>query len=159
MDEISMKLDFVWAPYVVNLIDLMTDFETRKSCPNAMVMGDGLWDMLHFNSAPNYEFALRIPIKSSSQLFWLRVSVMINGVLNTEEKREKMGDAMWHAYDRALGVSKLLRQTGHSLLLLDSQSLTWNCGPHCTSDGMHYDKTVYEVVVQIMLNTLLTQRL
>ncbi|KAK8588792.1 hypothetical protein V6N12_023206 [Hibiscus sabdariffa] len=137
MDEISMKLDFVWAPYVVNLIDLMTDFETRKSCPNAMVMGDGLWDMLHFNSAPNYEFALRMLKTKVVSLLSLstEVSVMINGVLNTEEKREKMGDAMWHAYDRALGVSKLLRQTGHSLLLLDSQSLTWNCGPHCTSDG------------------------
>ncbi|KAL4323399.1 hypothetical protein GQ457_11G005340 [Hibiscus cannabinus] len=182
VDEIGMKLDFVWAPYVVNLTNLMTDYKTQKSCPDVMVMGAGLWDMLHFNNASHYEFALRmlktnvvsllplstelpmnepvvgsVPIKSSSHLFWLGMPVLINGMLNTEEKREKMSDAMWHAYDRALGDSKLLRQTGGPLLLLDSQSLTWNCGPHCTSDGMHYDGAIYEAAVQIMLNTLLIE--
>ncbi|KAK8712073.1 hypothetical protein V6N13_147325 [Hibiscus sabdariffa] len=86
--------------------------------------------MLHFDNASDYEFALWMlkttvvsllslstelainePVfNSSSHLFWLGMSVMINGVLNTEEKRERMSDAMWHAYDRALGHSRLLRQ-------------------------------------------------
>ncbi|KAE8708046.1 putative Alpha-expansin 13 precursor [Hibiscus syriacus] len=182
VDEIGMKMDFVWAPYVVNLTDLITDYKTQKSCPDVMVMGAGLWDMLHFNNTSDYEFALRmlkskvvsllplstelpmnepvvgsVPIKSSSHLFWLGMPVLINGMLNTEEKREKMSDAVWHAYDRALGDSKLLRQTGGPLHLLDSQSLTWNCGPRCTSDGMHYDGAIYEATVQIMLNTLLIE--
>ncbi|KAE8684680.1 putative Alpha-expansin 13 precursor [Hibiscus syriacus] len=154
-----MKMNFVWAAYVVNLTNLITDYKSQKSCPDVMAMGAGLWDMLHFNNASDYEFALRmlknkvvsllplstklamnepvvgsVPIKSSSHLFWLGLPVLINGMLNTEEKREKMSDAVWHAYDRALGDSKLLRQNGGPLLLLDSQSLTWNCGPHCISD-------------------------
>ncbi|KAK8655832.1 hypothetical protein V6N13_108398 [Hibiscus sabdariffa] len=119
-----MKLDFVWVSYVVNLTDLMTDFETRKSCPDVIVMVDDFWDMFHFNNASDYEFALRmlktkvvsllslstelavnepvlssVPIKSSSHLFCLGMPVLINGMLNTDEKREKMSDAMWHAYD------------------------------------------------------------
>ncbi|GMI63421.1 ALTERED XYLOGLUCAN 9 [Hibiscus trionum] len=177
VDEIGMKMDFVWAPYVVNLTNLTTEYKTQNSCPDVMVMGAGLWDMLHFNNASHYELALRmlktkvvslLPLStelamnepvvgSSSHLFWLGMPVLINGMLNTEEKRDKMSDAMWHAYDRALGDSKLLRQTGGPLLLLDSQSLTWNCGPHCTSDGMHYDGAIYEAAVQIMLNTLLIE--
>lgn len=44
-------------------------------------------------------------------------------------------------YDKALGDS--LRQTGGTLMLLDLQSLSQNCGPRCTSDGMHYNAAVY----------------
>ncbi|XWS46464.1 hypothetical protein CRYUN_Cryun14cG0069300 [Craigia yunnanensis] len=181
LDEIGMKLDFVWAPYVVNLTNSMIGFKTKKSYPDVMVMGAGLWHMLHVTNASDYDFALRM-LKSSvvsllpfspefgmngpltgsvsiksPHLFWLGMPMLINGMLNTEEKREKMSDAMWHAYDRALGDSKLLRQTGGPLVLLDIQSLTWNCGPRCTSDGMHYDGAIYEAAVQIMLNALLIE--
>ncbi|XWS75303.1 hypothetical protein CRYUN_Cryun01aG0075000 [Craigia yunnanensis] len=181
LDEIGMKLDFVWAPYVVNLTNSMMDFKTKKSYPDVMVMGAGLWHMLHVTNASDYDFALRMlkssvvsllpfspelgingPVTGSvsiksPHLFWLGMPMLINGMLNTEEKREKMSDATWHAYDRALGYSKLLRQTGGPLVLLDIQSLTWNCGPRCTSDGMHYDGAIYEAAVQIMLNALLIE--
>ncbi|XVE72018.1 hypothetical protein DITRI_Ditri11bG0005000 [Diplodiscus trichospermus] len=181
LDEIGMKLDFVWAPYVVNLTHSIMGFKTKKSYPDVMVMGAGLWHMLHFANASDYDFALRMlkssvvsllpfspelgmngPVTGSvsiksPHLFWLGMPMLINGMLNTEEKREKMSDAMWHAYDRALGDSKLLRQTGGPLLLLDIQSLTWNCGPRCTTDGMHYDGAIYEAAVQIMLNALLIE--
>ncbi|TYJ25936.1 hypothetical protein E1A91_A07G083000v1 [Gossypium mustelinum] len=181
VNETGMKLDFIWAPYVMNLTNLVMNFKTQKNCPDVMIMGAGLWHMLHFTNASDYDLHLRIlktqavsllpfstelamnepvtgsvPIKSS-HLFWLGMPVLINGMLNTEEKRAKMNDAMWHAYDKALGDSKLLRQTGGPLFLLDFQSLTWNCGPHCTSDGMHYDRAIYEAAVQIMLNTLLIE--
>jgi len=31
IDEIGMKLDFIWAPYVSNLTDLAMGFEVKKS--------------------------------------------------------------------------------------------------------------------------------
>ncbi|WRX22625.1 hypothetical protein QQP08_015112 [Theobroma cacao] len=160
---------------------VVADFKVKKSYPDVMVMGAGLWHMLHVTNASDYDFALRMlrssvvsllpfspelslngPVTGSvsiksPHLFWLGLPMLINGMLNTEEKREKMSDALWHAYDRALGDSKLLRQTGGPLLLLDIQSLTWNCGPRCTSDGMHYDGAIYEAAVQIMLNALLIE--
>ncbi|KAK8478299.1 hypothetical protein V6N11_046197 [Hibiscus sabdariffa] len=46
-----------------------------------------------------------VPIKSSLHLFWLKMSLLINGMLNTKEKREKMGDAMGHSYVQVLGNS------------------------------------------------------
>ncbi|MBA0759060.1 hypothetical protein Gotri_021995, partial [Gossypium trilobum] len=33
VDEIGMKLDFIWAPYVLNLTHLLTDFKTKKKYP------------------------------------------------------------------------------------------------------------------------------
>jgi hypothetical protein len=68
-----------------------------------------------------------------------------------------MTDAMRVAYDEALRSSKLLRRSGGPLLLLDIQSLSWNCGVRCTEDGMHYDGAVYEAALHIMLNALLIQ--
>ncbi|KAE8709302.1 expansin-A13-like [Hibiscus syriacus] len=178
IDEIGVTLDFVWAPYVVNLTNSIL---AKRNYPDVMVMGAGLWHLLHVTNASDYDLALRV-LKSSvmsllpfspelgmngpltgsvsvksPHLFWLGMPMLINGMLNTQEKRAKMSDAMWHAYDRALGDSRLLHQTGGPLVLLDIQSLTWNCGPRCTSDGMHYDAVIYEAAVQIMLNALLIE--
>lgn len=181
LDKTGLKLDFIWAPYVANLTNMVKEYKRKKSYPDVLLMGSGLWHMLHFTNASDYEYDLRmlrntmvsfIPLSSdlgttgpvtgsesarSPHLFWLGMPMLINSMLNTQEKREKMNDAMWHAYDRALGGSKLLQQTGGPLVLLDIESLTWNCGPHCTADGMHYDVAVYEAAVHAMLNALLIE--
>ncbi|KAK3218694.1 hypothetical protein Dsin_012664 [Dipteronia sinensis] len=181
VDEIGMKLDFIWAPYVSNLTHLVMKYKVKRNYPDVLVMGSGLWHMLHVNNASDYEVRLQLlknsvvsllpfspelstngPVTGSvsirsPHLFWLGMPMLINGMLNTGEKRGKMNDAMWHAYDKALGNSKLLRQTGGPLILLDIQSLTWNCGPRCTVDGMHYDGAVYEAAVHVMLNALLIE--
>jgi len=181
VDEIGMKLDFVWAPYVVNLTSLMMGFKQNRTYPDVLVMGAGLWHMLHVNNASDYDVALEnlrssvvslLPFSPeldtdgpvtgsvsvrSPHLFWLGMPILINGMLNTEEKREKMNDEMCRAYDSALHNSRLLRRYGGPLLLLDIQSLSWNCGPRCTIDGMHYDGNVYEAAVHILLNALLIE--
>ncbi|KAG5227372.1 PC-Esterase [Salix suchowensis] len=181
VDEIGMKLDFVWAPYVVNLTSLVMGFKKNRTYPDVLVMGAGLWHMLHVNNASDYDVALEnlrssvvslLPFSSeldmdgpvtgsvsvrSPHLFWLGMPILINGMLNTEEKREKMNDEMWHAYDSVLHNNRLLRRYGGPLLLLDIQSLSWNCGPRCTIDGMHYDGAVYEAAVHILLNALLIE--
>jgi hypothetical protein len=93
----------------------------------------------------------------SPHLFWIGVPTLINSMLNTEKKRERMTDAMRVAYNEALQSSKLLRRSGGPLFLLDIQSLSWNCGVRCTEDGMHYDGVVYDAALHIMLNALLIQ--
>ncbi|GAV61760.1 PC-Esterase domain-containing protein [Cephalotus follicularis] len=181
LSEIGMRLDFIWAPYENNLTDLMFEFNRKRNCPDVLVMGTGLWHLLHVTNASDYGESLKLlsnsvvsllpfspelgadgPVRGSvsirrPHLFWLGMPVLINGMLNSEEKREKMSDKMWHAYDSALCNSKLLRQFGGPLLLLDIQSLSWNCGPRCTVDGMHYDGAVYAASVHVMLNSLLIE--
>ncbi|KAG2715286.1 hypothetical protein I3843_03G071700 [Carya illinoinensis] len=181
VDEIGMKLDFIWAPYVTNITDLVISFKRNRNYPDVLMMGSGLWHMLHFTNASDYGAGLRLlrssvvsllPISPelgeegpvtgsvsvrSPHLFWMGIPTLINSMLNTEEKREKMTDTLRVAYDTALRRSKLLRQSGGPLLLLDIQSLSWNCGVRCTEDGMHYDGAVYEVALHIILNALLIE--
>ncbi|XP_049384602.1 protein ALTERED XYLOGLUCAN 9-like [Solanum stenotomum] len=181
IDEIGMKLDFIWAPYVSNLTDLVLGFEEKKSYPDVFVIGTGLWDMLHINNATDYGVSLKLlrdlvvlllPVPSdfvndgagmnlvsvrSPNFFWLGMPKLINSMLNTDEKRKKMTDVMWQAYTDELYSSKLLRQSGGPLLLLDIHALSNNCGAHCTTDGMHYHGVVYEAAVHVMLNGLLIE--
>ncbi|CAN8269831.1 unnamed protein product [Cochlearia groenlandica] len=177
--EIGMKLHFVWAPYEKDLDDLLVSYKKSNSkCPDVVIMGSGLWHMLHVNNASDFGFRLKhlkshveslVPFSlkvqqgegsvlgRSTHMFWIGMPVLINGMLNTDEKKEKMSDTVWHEYDRSLGESKILRQMGGPLVLLDVQSFTWNCGPQCTLDGMHYDSAVYDAAVHVMLNALLIE--
>ncbi|KAF7831141.1 uncharacterized protein G2W53_013474 [Senna tora] len=181
VDEIGMKLDFIWAPYTTNLTDLVMGFKQKRNYPDVLVMGSGLWHMLHITNASDYGVSLQLlrssitsllPISPefgtdgpvtgsvsvrSPHLFWLGLPTLINSMLNTEKKREKMTDLMRVAYERELKESQILQQFGGPLQLLDIGSLSWNCGIRCTDDGMHYDGVVYEAAVHILLNALLIE--
>nr|XP_018629453.1 uncharacterized protein LOC104105542 [Nicotiana tomentosiformis] len=181
IDEIGMKLEFIWAPYVSNLTDLVVGFEEKISYPDVFVIGAGLWDMLHVNNATDFGVSLKLlrdlvvlllPVPSdfandgagmnlvsirSPNFFWLGMPKLINSMLKTDEKREKMTDVMWQAYTDELYSSKLLRQSGGPLLLLDTHALSNSCGARCTTDGMHYNGVVYEAAVHVMLNGLLIE--
>ncbi|KAB2612271.1 hypothetical protein D8674_034587 [Pyrus ussuriensis x Pyrus communis] len=183
--EIGMRLDFIWAPYTVNLTNLVSKFKRNRNFPDVLVMGSGLWHMLHFTNASDFRVQLQslrrsaaslLPVSPETvserpetisasgsgsartpHLFWVGMPTLINSMLNTEEKREKMTDVMRGEYDKELQKSKLLRKSGGPLWLLDIESLSWNCGVRCTVDGMHYDMRVYEAVLHIMLNALLIE--
>ncbi|KAK7300631.1 hypothetical protein RJT34_11479 [Clitoria ternatea] len=181
VDEMGMKLDFIWAPYVNNLTGLVLEFKQDHVYPDLLVMGSGLWHMLHFTNASDYGVSLELlrssmtsllPISPefstdgpmtgsvsvrSPHLFWLGMPTLINSMLNTQEKREKMTGLMVGEYERELKRSSILRQFGGPLQLVDIGSLSWNCGIRCTDDGMHYDGVVYEAGVHIMLNALLIE--
>lgn len=179
MGQFGMKLDFIWAPYVANLTGLMTELKRNGNYPDVLVMGSGLWHMLHITNSSDYGVSLQLlrnlvvslaPISPSltggsgsvsirsPHFFWVGMPRLINSMLNTEEKRVKMSDAMLSAYDTELYQSKLLRQWGGGpLILLDVESLGRNCGTSCTVDGMHYDGIVYEAAVHVMLNALLIE--
>ncbi|XP_027333075.1 uncharacterized protein LOC113847939 [Abrus precatorius] len=181
VDEIGMKLDFIWAPYVTNLTKLVVELRKNHVYPDLLVMGSGLWHMLHFTNASDYgvslgflrssvttllpvspEFGTDGPVTvsvsvRSPHLFWLGMPSLINSMLNTQDKRVKMTDLMRSEYERELKRSNMLKQFGGPFQLLDIGSLSWNCGIRCTDDGMHYDGVVYEAGVHIMLNALLIE--
>ncbi|KAI3794396.1 hypothetical protein L1987_37027 [Smallanthus sonchifolius] len=182
VEEIGLKLDFLWSPYVTNLTGVVTGFKRNGTYPDVLVMGSGLWHMLHFTNVSDYGVSLQLLRDSLLQslpvsrkfdmelespwaagsargmhLFWLGMPTLINGLLNTEEKRVKMTREMCRAYDQELYKSKLLRRDGGSLLLLDAEMLTRKCGVDCSLDGMHYGDVVYEASVHVMLNALLIE--
>lgn len=180
IDEIDMTLDFIWAPYESNLTNFIKQYKDKRSCPDVLVMGSGLWHLLHVNNASDYGSHLQLLRNSvlsvlpcfegpginhtvtysalirSAHLFWLGMPVLVNEMLN-QAKREKVIDGMCYAYERAVEESKLLQQAGGPFVLLDIKSLTQNCGSTCTIDGIHYDTAVYDALVHIMLNALLIE--
>lgn len=179
--KIGLKLDFLWAPYVTNLTDLIIHFKRNNTYPDVLVMGSGLWHMLHFTNYSDYGVSLRLlrdslvpllpvspefnaagpemgsdPIRAL-HLFWLGMPTLINRMLNTKEKRVKMTREMSNAYDQELYKSKILRQDGGPFLLLNVEMLSDKCGVDCSLDGMHYNEAVYEASVHVMLNALLIE--
>ncbi|KAK9118021.1 hypothetical protein Scep_016114 [Stephania cephalantha] len=182
IEEVGVKLDFVWAPYVSNCSDLLGELKRDGRYPDVLVVGSGLWHMLHVTSPFEYGLSLRslrrlamslisepsglgtdgsvrgsLNSVPSPHMFWLGMPTLINSMLNTEEKRKKMSVVMQNAYERELHESKLLSQYGGPFLLLDVRSLCRKCGSHCTVDGMHYDGSVYQAAIHVMLNALLIE--
>ncbi|KAJ4974330.1 hypothetical protein NE237_007504 [Protea cynaroides] len=126
IDEIGLKLDFVWAPYNRNLSNLLIDFKRNHQYPDVLVMGSGLWHMLQVTDASDYSASLGLVRRSvvslmpvspeygnegslsgsisirSPPMFWLGMPTLVNSMLNTEKKKLKMNSAMCDAYDREL---------------------------------------------------------
>ncbi|KAG6533405.1 uncharacterized protein LOC121977952 [Zingiber officinale] len=170
LSDRGFTIDFVWAPFESNLTDLLRVLRRRSpaSRPDVVVLGSGLWHMLHFANSSLYGESLTslkraaVALLSTApaqppHMFWLGLPTLVNSMLNTEEKRARMNDTVWDEYDRELGESTILRSDGGPCLLLDIGSLSHGCGRGCTADGMHYDSVVYEAALHIMLNALLIE--
>ncbi|OAY66166.1 hypothetical protein ACMD2_16331 [Ananas comosus] len=162
----GIKLDFVWAPYESNITQLLRrDVRPAPQRPDVLVLGAGLWHMLHFTDPAQYGeslVALRRAARSSlypvsPHMFWLGLPTLVNSMLNTEEKRERMNRTVWEAYNREVDERKIVRGSGGPFLLLDVGMLSRGCGRGCTADGMHYDGVVYEAALHVMLNALLIE--
>ncbi|XP_078445745.1 protein ALTERED XYLOGLUCAN 9-like [Wolffia australiana] len=144
------RLDFAWAPYEANLTGL------AGGGADVVVMGSGLWHMLHVGDAGEYGRGLAAvgAAVKGGRLFWLGLARVVKGRLGTEEKRERMGGEAWEAYERAARGSGLLREEGGPFVLVDLGGLTAGCGEACAEDGLHYVEGVYEAAVQVLLNSL-----
>ncbi|MCO5592280.1 hypothetical protein L7F22_046279 [Adiantum nelumboides] len=177
-----IKMEFIWAPYASNLTSLVVNLRHDRSYPDVLIMGDGLWHMLHmtnssdyfqtilqlqkglyslfpassyFNLLPTGTFTPRIASNSGlPQMFWMNVPKLVNPILNTAEKRKKLTNELCKSYNQGLRSSRVLQPKG-PLMLLDLYEISKGCGIECTSDGMHYCSVVYEAAVQVMLNALL----
>ncbi|XP_075507314.1 protein ALTERED XYLOGLUCAN 9-like [Primulina tabacum] len=161
VDDIGLKMDFLWRPFVSDLKELILDFNKTKRYPDLIIMGAGIWEMLYVNKAPDYGLKLEALRDSNSgfleggmPVFWLGMPTLVNSKLNTELKRARLTDYVRRMYDDALRGSKILQQSGGPMFLLDLRLLSDLCGADCAADGMHYEEFVHDVVVQIMLNVL-----
>ncbi|EPS58947.1 hypothetical protein M569_15867 [Genlisea aurea] len=167
-NEIGLKLDFIWAPYAANLSDYTSKLNHQdvNSSPDVIAMGAGLWDMLHINNATEYAISLKLlrdslislsTSRSLHHLFWIGMPKLINAKLTTPEKKRMMTAGMWDLYQNQVAGTKILKQSGGPLLNLDIHLLSSLCGEDGTVDGIHYDDSVYDAAVHVMMNALLIQ--
>ncbi|KAF0928534.1 hypothetical protein E2562_005984 [Oryza meyeriana var. granulata] len=165
----GISVDFIWAPFESNLTRLLhEDLRLAPRSPDVLVLGSGLWHMLHVTDAAHYGDALasiadaakslRSPLPvPPPHMFWLGLPRLVNHMLNTDAKKAHMNDTMLQAYDLEVEQRGLLQRDGGPFLLLDVGKLTRGCGQQCTADGMHYDGEVYDAVLHIMLNALVIE--
>uniref|UniRef100_A0A0D9XLY7 Pmr5/Cas1p GDSL/SGNH-like acyl-esterase family protein n=1 Tax=Leersia perrieri TaxID=77586 RepID=A0A0D9XLY7_9ORYZ len=165
----GISVDFVWAPFESNLTRLLReDLRLAPRAPDVLVVGSGLWHMLHVGDARSYgdglgsiadaARSLRSPLPvPPPHMFWLGLPRLVNHMLNTDAKRARMNDTMVRDYDLEVEQRGLLQRDGGPFLLLDVGKLSRGCGQQCTADGMHYDGDVYDAVLHIMLNALVIE--
>ncbi|XP_020180095.2 protein ALTERED XYLOGLUCAN 9 [Aegilops tauschii subsp. strangulata] len=165
----GISVDFIWAPFESNLTRLLReDLRLAPRTPDVLVLGSGLWHMLHVTEASQYGDALASIADAANSLrsplpvppphmFWLGLPRLVNPMLNTDAKKEHMNDTMLQAYDREVDERCILRRDGGPFRLLDVGKLTRGCEQQCTADGMHYNGVVYDAVMHIMLNALVIE--
>lgn len=83
--------------------------------------------------------------------------MLVEALLNTEEKRMRMNRTVVSQYEEKVEKSGILTRDGGPFALLDVGLLSRECGFRCTEDGMHYDKVVYDAAVQVMMNALVIE--
>lgn len=165
----GISVDFIWAPFESNLMRLLReDLRLAPRTPDVLVLGSGLWHMLHVTEASQYGDALASIADAANSLrsplpvppphmFWLGLPRLVNPMLNTDAKKEHMNDTMLKAYDREVDERCILRRDGGPFRLLDVGKLSRGCERQCTADGMHYNDVVYDAVMHIMLNALVIE--
>lgn len=165
----GISVDFIWAPFESNLMRLLReDLRLAPRTPDVLVLGSGLWHMLHVTEASQYGDALASIADAANSLrsplpvppphmFWLGLPRLVNPMLNTDAKKEHMNDTMLQAYDREVDERCILRRDGGPFRLLDVGKLSRGCERQCTADGMHYNDVVYDAVMHIMLNALVIE--
>lgn len=169
----EIVFDFVWAPYVANITNALKDASNQGVLPDLIVLGAGLWDMLHITNDTDYVQGLselREAITATRQsvalmksgavetqdvphVFWVNIPTLIPHLLNTEAKRTRMTTKKCWAYNEAVQRSRILYPEGPAMLI-DMRNLSSRCGEECTADGMHYNDAVYQAAAQIALNAL-----
>ncbi|KAJ3682012.1 hypothetical protein LUZ60_014585 [Juncus effusus] len=164
----DIKIDFIWAPYESNITHLLQEILLTPRYPNILILGSGLWHMLHFTNPKQYGNSLS-QIKQSAnllldpfdpsdpfrpKLFWLGLPNLVNSLLNTNEKKQRMNSTILRAYERETERRDILEREDGPFFLIDFGGLSKGCGIRCTLDGMHYDRTVYEAAVNILLNSI-----
>lgn len=164
LDSHRIRMEFVWAPYTLNLTETIQGYGPKS--PDIIVAGAGLWHMLHSGNHTQYgtsllrfRRSLRGLVKISNepltpQLFWLNLPTLVPALLQSELKRDRMSLRKSRFYAKELLKSKLCGPRGVTTLL-DIQYLSHQCGTQCTFDGIHYSESVYRAALHVLINNLL----
>lgn len=169
LESHHILMEFVWAPYTVNLTRLAYSYRENQKSPDILVSGAGLWHMLHSGNHTQYgslllkskqalESLLWHPGSSDQpltpQLFWMNLPNLLPILFQSELKRERMTTQKLKLYTMELLKSEMTGNRGLTTLL-DIQALSDQCGLRCTQDGIHYSQAIYKAALHAMINNLL----
>lgn len=169
LESHHILMEFVWAPYTVNLTRLACSYRENQKIPDILVSGAGLWHMLHNGNHTQYGSSL-LKLKQAlgsllwqpnssdqpltPQLFWMNLPTLLPILYQSELKIERMTTQKLKLYTMELLKSEITGSRGLTTLL-DIQILSDQCGLRCTQDGIHYSQAIYRAALHVMVNNLL----
>lgn len=90
-------------------------------------------------------------------LWWTSPSQVVPGKLTAADKVRTMTSMQLQKYTDATERVISTPWSSTSFTLLDMLTLTLDCGPSCTSDGLHYCTGVYHAAVLKMMQSCIDQ--
>jgi hypothetical protein len=157
----STHLQFIWAPLAADLVDkLNLEGGLGAGYVDALIVGGGLWDCLNeHDKFEDYEERLKllgaklnsIAMTRSTAVVWLSPSTVFDGHLVDEKKKELMREEDVAVYRQA--QEEYLGKGGDLSLFFDSSRVTEGKTAELSADGVHYPDKVYDVFVQIILQS------
>ena len=161
----TLGLDFRWAPYTYPTADgtlgdtLRSIFENEERLPDAIVVGGGAWDQLHYNHNETAKENLVEGIRqvateirrlreASVSVTWVIPTTINTWGLMTEQKRENLRE------EQMVSLRALYKDHGihdASNFVIDGASFTKDRVSD-SYDGVHYPLEVYDAGSQIILN-------
>lgn len=160
-------MEFVWAPYAVNLTRLAYSYREDQKTPDVLVSGAGLWHMLHSGNHTQYGSSLSKLKRAlgsllghpsdqpvTPQMFWMNLPTLLPSLYQSELKIERLTTQKLKLYTTELLKSEVTGSRGLTTLL-DIQMLSERCGPRCSQDGIHYSQAIYRAALHVMINNLL----
>lgn len=158
VDE-TIQMEFIWAPFAEDLLDVMKDYNAQKSA-DVIITGGGAWDRLHkwattedkaSHEATVKDLALAIggSVEKGNPVIWFVPTTINDPALNSVDKRDHMREEHLEELRELYKNRGILEQ---SSFVLDGSAFTRERVLEAY-DGVHYPPQVYGAGAQILFNS------
>jgi hypothetical protein len=93
----DIRASFLWTPYPANLSAALAGWQPPNSSPDLVVMGNGLWPMLHSGDAAAFERELRdaaraaTALASETPLLWMTIPSLVGRKVRACSVEQRQG--------------------------------------------------------------------
>ena len=144
---------FKWAPYIANITDEISQNMDGVQSHDIVVLGAAPWDALNIHDINMFRVNLGRLGNALENLkgysAWLLPTPIVDDLLPTPDKQRFMNQAIITDYKNSVVASDVARKVKTVIDTTQSaQSMEYG-----SADGLHYADGVYDVIVQMTLNS------
>ena len=159
LDYVSKKdnvsVHFIWAPFLTNVTTILKSNYLAVANHDFVVTGVATWDALHSRDLSYFKRSLSSVSDELKKLpgykSWILPTVVVDTLLPTDEKRQFMTQKIVSSYIDAVVNHGTLSSNVN--FLLNPRAACGNGMQDASFDGIHYSKAVYDVMVQMLVNS------
>ena len=149
----NITVSFKWAPFLANLTRCISDNVDGVHNHDLVLLGVAPWDALYERNINIFRMNLNRLAPELATLkgysVWLLPTPIIDDLLPSVEKQRFMSQAVISDYKSSIIASEVSRKVK---VTIDPRSSAQSM-EYGSADGLHYDDGVYDVIVQMALNS------